>query len=76
MPGGNGTAPKLSSRQEAALTTWLKAKNKSGLDVPWVYLRRAVASAWCVPPWVVDEAPIDEVLMELKIMSIEGEAAA
>jgi hypothetical protein len=44
------------------------------LDVPWVYVRRAVARQWNVPPWMVDEAPVDEVLMELRILELEGEA--
>ena len=43
--------------------------------MPWVYARRVVAKNWGVPPWVVDEAPIDEVLTELKILELEGEAA-
>jgi hypothetical protein len=42
--------------------------------VPWIYLRRVVAKSWGVPPWAVDDAPIDEVLMELEILQLEGEA--
>ncbi len=38
-----------------------------------MYVRRAVARAWGVPPWVVDEAPVDEVLTEIKILNLEGE---
>lgn len=50
------------------------AADKRGLTVPWVYARRAVAQQWHVPPWVVDEAPVDEVLTELEIMNIEAES--
>lgn len=27
-----------------------------------------------MPPWAVDEAPYDEVLLELEILNLEGEA--
>lgn len=43
--------------------------------MPWCYVRRAVAQSWGVPPWVVDEAPTDEVLMELRILDMEAETA-
>ena len=42
--------------------------------MPWGYVRRMVARSWNVPPWVVDDAPYDEVLTELEIMSLESEA--
>lgn len=42
--------------------------------MPWVYARRAIAQSWGVPPWAVDESPYDEVLLELEILKIEGEA--
>ena len=42
--------------------------------MPWVYLRRAVAQSWGVPPYVVDESPIDEVLTELEILAMEAES--
>ena len=42
--------------------------------MPWVYLRRVVARAWNLPPWIVDEAPIDEVQLELKLLEMEGQA--
>jgi hypothetical protein len=42
--------------------------------VPWVYIRRAIAKSWGVPPWFVDEAPVDEVMTELRILALEGEA--
>lgn len=42
--------------------------------MPWVYVRRAVAKSWGVPPWAVDAAPYDEVLMELKILELETDA--
>jgi hypothetical protein len=32
-----------------------------------------IARSWGVPPWVVDDAPADEVLMELRIMELEGQ---
>jgi hypothetical protein len=44
--------------------------------VPWAYIRRDIAAAWGVPPWCVDEAPYDEVLLELRIRAIEGRVAA
>lgn len=46
----------------------------AGMRVPWVYVRREIARSWGVPPWVVDEAPHDEVEMELRILKIEREA--
>lgn len=66
--------PKLTSAEAAALSTWLRASNKAGLTVPWAYVRRAVAKSWNMPPWAVDEAPYDEVLLELEILNLEGEA--
>jgi len=42
--------------------------------VPWAYTRRVVARIWGVPPWFVDEAPIDEVLTEIRIHNLEMEA--
>ena len=42
--------------------------------MPWAYVRRAIAQRWQCRPWEVDEAPTDEVLLELKIMEIEGKA--
>jgi hypothetical protein len=48
------------------------ARNKAGLGAPWAYVRRTIARSWGVPPWEVDEAPLDEVLLELKLMAIEG----
>jgi butyrate kinase len=33
-----------------------------------------VARSWGVPPWVVDEAPVDEVLQEIKLHNIELES--
>lgn len=42
--------------------------------MPWVYTRRVIARSWRVPPWVVDEAPTDEVLTELRIINLESEA--
>ena len=51
----------------------LRAKNTRGMTVPWLYVRRQLARAWGVPPWVVDEAPIDEIELELDIARIEFE---
>jgi hypothetical protein len=42
--------------------------------VPWVYVRRQLAEKWHLPPWAVDEAPYDEVLLELDLLRIEAEA--
>lgn len=44
------------------------------MKVPWVYVRRLVARSWGVPPWVVDDAPIEETLLELKILELEDNA--
>ncbi|NJN53280.1 MAG: hypothetical protein HC804_00105 [Anaerolineae bacterium] len=54
---------------------WLKASNKKGLTVPWVYIRRRVAEQWHCKPWEVDDAPMDEVMTELRILELEAEAA-
>lgn len=43
-------------------------------DPPWVYTRRVLARIWHVPPWVVDEAPLEEVLLELRLAEIESKA--
>jgi len=43
--------------------------------VPWAYVRRAIAQSWYCKPWEIDDAPTDEVLLELRIMELEGEAA-
>lgn len=71
-PNGDAKSPKLSSADESALKIWLRASNKAGLDVPWVYVRRLIARAWHVPPWMVDEAPTDEIFLELKLLEIEN----
>jgi hypothetical protein len=42
--------------------------------VPWAWTRRQVALEWNVPPWVVDEAPIDEVLTAVRLMNLEQKA--
>lgn len=42
--------------------------------MPYVYARRIVARSWGVPPWVVDEAPIDEFFTELRILKLEADA--
>lgn len=39
--------------------------------MPWPYVRRQLASRWHVPPWVVDEAPVTEIELELQILGIE-----
>lgn len=44
------------------------------MELPWAYIRRQLARSWGVPPWVVDDAPYEEVLLELKILELEGEA--
>jgi hypothetical protein len=54
------------------LTTFLRAKDKRGLTVPWAYTRSLIARAWHVPPWVVDEAPWDAVQDELRMRGIIG----
>lgn len=50
------------------------ASNRAGLLAPWPYVRRTLAERWHCRPWEVDEAPLDEVLLELKIMGIEASA--
>lgn len=44
------------------------------MSVPWPYIRRAIARSWGVPPWVVDDAPVNEVFLELRILELEAEA--
>lgn len=51
----------------------MHASNKKGLTVPWPYVRRALAQRWGIPPWGVDEAPVDEVMLELRLMELDGE---
>lgn len=41
--------------------------------MPWVWVRRILAERWNVPPWQVDEAPHDEVRLELALMALEAE---
>ena len=41
--------------------------------VPWAWTRRVIADRWHCPPWLVDEAPQDEVLLELELMRIDSE---
>lgn len=42
------------------------------MRLPWLYMRRRIARAWGVPPWVVDEAPKHELDIELAILGIVG----
>jgi hypothetical protein len=51
----------------------LRAENKAGLPVPWSWTRRVVARAWGVPPWMVDEAPMSEVQLEILLHNLEAE---
>lgn len=51
----------------------MRAKDKAGIPVPWAYARRQIAEQWGVPPWVVDEAPRQEIELELRIREIEAE---
>lgn len=44
--------------------------------VPWAYVRRQLAKDWCVPPWVIDEAPIGEIEEALAIRRVESEASS
>lgn len=57
------------------MTIWLRARNPAGLPVPWVAIRRQLAARWGIPPWAVDEAPWDEVLIELRLSAIEARVA-
>jgi hypothetical protein len=41
--------------------------------VPWAWTRRAIAERWQCKPWEVDEAPVDEVNLELQLMQIEAD---
>jgi hypothetical protein len=52
------------------------ARNKAGLLAPWAYIRRVLARTWGCFPWEVDDAPLDEVLLELKLMGMEARAGA
>lgn len=52
----------------------MAASNKAGLSVPWAWTRRALARLWNVPPWLVDEAPADEVQLEIRLSNIEADA--
>jgi hypothetical protein len=58
------------------LRIWLRASQRVGLPVPWLFVRKQLAAEWHVAPWQVDEAPASEVALALKLMAIEGEAAA
>lgn len=42
--------------------------------MPWVYTRRRLARAWGIRPREVDQEPIDEVLLELRLEDIEARA--
>lgn len=53
----------------------LRASNTDGMDAPWLLTRRAIAERWHVPPWIVDDAPIDEVLTEIRLADIVAECA-
>lgn len=52
------------------------AKDRAGLLAPWPYVRRVLAERWHCRPWEVDDAPLDEVLLELKILGMEARADA
>jgi hypothetical protein len=41
--------------------------------LPWEYLRRRIAERWGIPPWAVDDAPQDEVNLELQVMGLEAQ---
>lgn len=60
--------------EEAQLSAALKATNPKGFAIPWAYTRRALARAWGVPPWVVDQVPHQEIDIELRIMAVEADA--
>jgi len=41
------------------------------MTVPWPLVRRRIARAWGLPPWAVDNAPLDEINLELKLMELD-----
>jgi len=54
------------------LKTFLRARDKRGLRLPWAYYRSLLARVWHVPPWEVDAAPWDEVDTELRLRAVIG----
>lgn len=46
------------------------------MPLPWLYVRKLIAERWGIPPYAVDQAPADEVELELRFMEIESEVAA
>lgn len=73
MPVASCRSPYFGSSEKSQVRTYLRAKDKRGLKVPWVYARRVIASNWHIPPYLVDYAPIDEIELELQIQAIESE---
>lgn len=43
--------------------------------MPWLFARRQIAARWGCPPWLVDEAPDEEVALELRFGELEAECA-
>ncbi len=56
------------------MTVFLRATNRRGLSPPWPYVRAKLAEHWgCLPP-MVDELPMSEIALQLKIWELEGSA--
>jgi hypothetical protein len=52
----------------------MKPDGTSVMPAPWLVVRNAVAEAWHVPPWIVDDPELaDEVGQQLEIWAIEHE---
>lgn len=41
-------------------------------DVPFIYVLDVLAQRWHVPPWVLDDAPVEWLLRGLEFQRIEG----
>jgi hypothetical protein len=78
-PGGGrrtGKIPRFGQAEQQQLAVWLRAPNKAGLKLPWVYIRRIIAKSWGLAPVVVDqikETHPNEIQIELDILRIEAE---
>lgn len=56
---------------------WLAATATGGAaPCPRFYLERLVARRWNVPPWAVDGAEAQDVEDEIRMLVLEGQAAA
>lgn len=52
---------------------WLEAPSTPGVKAPWLYVRSKLAEHWHVLPPEIDELPMSEITLQLRLWALEAE---